>query len=207
MTGSQRRHAGGFTLLEVLVAIFIFSLVSVIATNGYNELVRQSGVVNDGAERTRAVQRGMHRISQDFSFLEPRPVREPLGDSIQPALRADIRNDVLVEFTRAGWSNPAGLPRSTLQRVSYRLQDGKLYREYWHMLDRTLAEEPVRTVLFDGVDRVTLRFLDGNQNWQEQWPALGVSGNEAPRTLPAAVEIKLELQDWGELVRLIEVPG
>ena len=127
----------GFTLVEVLVAIFVFAIVSAIAMGGYNELVKQSGIVADGAGRTRAVQSAVQRLSLDFSSLEPRPVREPLGDSVQPALRADARSEQLAELTHSGWSNPAGVPRSTLQRVSYRLEDKKLLREYWVVLDRT----------------------------------------------------------------------
>ena len=199
--------ARGFTLVEVLVAIFIFAIVGTIAMGGYNELVKQSGIVGDGAGRTRAIQATMQRMALDFSSLEPRPVREPLGDSVQPALRADARTDQLAELTHSGWSNPAGVPRSTLQRVSYRLDDKKLRREYWAVLDRTLTGEPESAVLLDRVTRVGMRFMDGNRTWHEQWPPLGYSAPDATRIRPIAVEITLELEDWGEIMRLVEVSG
>lgn len=206
---SRMRTECGFTLLEILVAVAIFAIVGVLAFGGYSELTRQAERLSESAARTRAIQTAMHRLAQDFTSLEPRPVREPLGDNVQPALIADSRNDQLAEFTHSGWSNPAGVPRSTLQRVTYTLEENKLMRNYWVMLDRTLATEPVRAVMLDRVTSVKLRFMTGNRRFSDQWPALGGGprGPNAARALPIAVEITLELEDWGTITRLVEVAG
>jgi general secretion pathway protein J len=204
----MKTRAAGFTLVELLVAIFVFAIVSAIAMGGYNELVKQSDIASAGAARTRAVQAAVQRLVLDFTSLEPRPVREPLGDSIQPALRAAADDsERIVELTHSGWSNPAGVPRSTLQRVSYRLEDKKLMREYWVVLDRTLTGEPQSAELIDRVKSIGLRFMDGNRSWHEQWPPLGYSAPDAPQLRPIAVEITLELEDWGEIKRIVEVAG
>ena len=200
-------RCSGFTLMEVLVAVAIFVIVGAMAMGGYNELVKQSELVETNAKRTRAVQRTVQRIVQDFATLEPRPVREPIGDSYEPALRADARSEQLAELTHSGWSNPAGVSRSTLQRVAWRLENNRLRREYWLVLDRTLTGDPVSTVMLDRVRSVALRFMDGNQTWHEQWPPLGYSAPDAPRARPVAVEVTIELEDWGKIVRLIEVAG
>lgn len=205
----------GFTLLEVLIAVAIFVIVGTMALSGYNELSRQSIRVEESMARIRAVQRTMQRMAQDFMELEPRPVREPLGDGMQPALRADGRSQDLAEFTHSGWSNPAGVPRPTLQRVAYQLQDKKLTRSYWVMLDRTLTSQPVSTVVLDRVTSVKLRFMDSTRNWQEQWPTANggvVAGAQAGSTdalslRPIAVEITMDLEDWGVVTRVVEVPG
>jgi general secretion pathway protein J len=198
----------GFTLLEVLVAVAIFTVVGILAMTGYNELSDQSSRVETGAARVRAVQSAVMRMSQDFASLEPRPIREPLGDSIEGALRADDRSqNELVELTHSGWSNPAGVPRPTLQRVAYRLQENELWRDYWVVLDRTQSEEPVSVVLLDKVKSISFRYMSSTRAWQDEWPPLGSNTPDTKRMRPIAVEITLELEDWGEIRRIIEVPG
>jgi general secretion pathway protein J len=197
----------GFTLLEVLVAIAIFAIVGMMAMLGYNELVSQSERIDAGAGRTRAVQSAILRMSQDFAELEPRPVRQALGQDLDPALRAMPSGDELIELTRSGWSNPAGVPRPTLQRVSYRLDGEKLWRDYWPVLDRTMNVEPVSVMLLDGVKAISVRYMGQDRDWKEQWPPLGFSGPNARSVLPLAVEINIELDDWGKLQRVVEVSG
>ncbi len=197
----------GFTLLEVLVAVAIFTVVGAMAMGGYNELYGQSLIVDENMNRVRSVQTAVMRLSQDFAELEPRPVREPVGDGNQPALSADGRSLDIVSLTRAGWSNTAGLQRSTLQRVTYRLEDGRLYRDQWAVLDRTLATEPLTTMLVDRVRSVELRFLDANRAWREAWPGDRNTGPAGQRARPLAVEFTIELEDWGRIVRLVEVAG
>ena len=198
-------RSAGFTLLEILIAVAIFAVVSTMALGGYNALLRQSERIETNMARTRAVQTAMHRMVQDFAELEPRPVREPLGSAPQPVLFAQPRNEQLAELTRAGWSNTAGVPRSTLQRVLYRFQDNKLKRDYWVSLDRTLSAPPISVVLLDEVKSVSLRFLSPDRVWTDQWPATGAPAT--PYLRPIAIEITMDLEDMGTVKRLVEVPG
>jgi general secretion pathway protein J len=202
-----RRASAGFTLLEILIAVAIFTIVGTLAMGGYNELVRQSEMLEASAKRNRAVQAAVLRMAQDFSMLEPRPVREPLGGTMQPALRADSRTEELADLTHSGWSNPAGMPRPTLQRVSYRLENDKLRREYYVVLDRPQSAEPVSTVLIDRVRGVGLRFMGKDNAWHDQWPPLGYSAPDIARARPIAIEFTLDLEDWGKIVRVVEVAG
>jgi general secretion pathway protein J len=201
------RAAYGFTLVEVLVAVAIFTFIGVLAYGGYNNSARQVEIARAQMKRLEELQTAIRLLTQDFEQIAPRPVRDVLGQSLLPAFAADARADNLVSFTRAGWSNPAGLQRSTLQRVQYVLEEDVLRREHWPVLDATLANEPIRRELISKVEEVRLRFMDGAKNWHEQWPPLGGPPAGAIRARPVAVEVTLELEDFGEVKRLIEVGG
>lgn len=200
-------RVGGFTLVELLVALAIFAILSVLAYGGYNNSVKQNAIARANMARLEALQTTVRLLTQDFEQLAPRPVRDVIGDSRLPALLADQRAENLFALTRSGWSNPAGLPRPTLQRVSYVLEDGKLRREHFMVLDATLSNEPVRRELLDRVKSVAVRFMDGQRQWQEQWPPLNAPPATVARSRPLAVEIRLDLEDFGEITRLVEVGG
>jgi general secretion pathway protein J len=197
----------GFTLIEILVAIAIFAFVGVMALSGYTQLAKQSEYQQQRLERVREVQRAVQTLAQDLTQIEPRSIREPIGEQRIPALLAGDSVEYRIEFTRAGWTNTAGLPRPTLQRVAYRLDQDGLWRDHWQVLDRTQASVPVRVKLLGKVRAVTFRFLSSQNEWLERWPAPGANPAEQERTRPAAVEVTLDLEDWGEIKRLVEVAG
>jgi general secretion pathway protein J len=207
--GGRSGREGGFTLLELLVAGAIFAILSAFAYIGLDNVIQQRDVVAASTDRLRSVQFAMRRLLQDFAQLQPRPVREELGEGWKYALLADGRSLEQVEMTRAGWRNPLGRPRSSLQRVGYRIEEGVLIRSQWPVLDRMLEAEASELELLDRVEDFRLRFLLPNGEWLENWPDPGATGTgpEATRATPVAVEIVLELEDWGELTRIVELPG
>jgi general secretion pathway protein J len=107
----------------------------------------------------------------------------------------------LVEHRR-----PAARQRGTLQRVSYALVGDILKRSYQTSLDTVQGNKPVVQDLLTGVKGVQLRYLDGNQTWQNQWPATSTSGDPM-QARPVAVEIIVQFNEWGPIRRLIEVSG
>jgi prepilin-type N-terminal cleavage/methylation domain-containing protein len=116
----------------------------------------------------------------------------------------------MVDLTRAGWSNTAGQQRSTLQRVSYALVGDVLKRSYQVNLDTVQGNKPVVQDLLTGVQGVQLRYLDGNQAWQNQWPESTTIQNSSTadwQSRPIAVEIIIQFKDWGAIRRLVEVSG
>jgi general secretion pathway protein J len=198
------RRARGFTLLEVLIAVAVFAVVGVMAYGGLQAVLTQQAIARDNADRFRELQFAVQQVSRDLLQMNPRPVREPLGDGYRAALYSDPRGEVLLEFTRGGWTNPLGQPRAAVQRVAYVLEEDRLLRQHWFVPDQTLGEEPVEREVLSGVQEVRLRFF-GPGGWSEEWPAGGTGSD--PSLRPLAVEITLELEDWGEIRRLLEVPN
>ncbi len=201
------RRLSGFTLIELLVAITIFSIVAVMAYRGYVEAAGLAERAREQTRRVAEVQRAVRMLVLDFAATAPRPVREPIGDGYRPALLHDPNSDALVELSRGGWSNTAGLPRGTVQRVRYRLDGATLLREYWNVTDAMQATEPVSRPVLGGVRSIVLRYMNASREWQDEWPPGDAVGTTGLRARPLAVEIVIELEDYGRLRRIVEVPG
>lgn len=201
----SNRRVPGFTLIEVLVALAIFGMLAAIAYGTLGRTLSNAEILTERMQRLQSLQRTMRYLSEDFMQLAPRPVREDLGDNFGPALHTDVQSDFAVELTHGGWSNPATLPRGTLQRVAYRLEEGELVRYHWTVLDRTLSNEPVGRALLDEVESVVFRFMQENGDWTEEWPPENRPGPLGLRQRPRAVEVVLTLADATEISRILEV--
>jgi len=199
----------GFTLLELLVALFIFAVLSALGYAAITQALENRDRVRTAQVRLGELQRAMRVLVQDFAQLAPRPVRDVVGAADEGALRAPGGGTTLVAFTRNGLANPAGIARPTLERVEYVLDGETLQRIAWPVLDRTQAVTPRRQPLLTGVRSVRLRYMDAARQWLDQCPP--VSSPRPPaqrlRMRPVAVEITIETNDFGRLVRLVEVAG
>ena len=199
------RHSRAFTLIEILVAVAIFAVLSTLAYGALGQIILSSEVLSERQQRILAIQKTMRTLSQDFLQLSPRPVRDELGDGFGAALRSDFQNAFAVELTRGGWNNPMSLPRGTLQRAAYRIEEDELIRYHWRVLDRTFNNELVAVSMLEDVESIVFLFMQENGEWTEQWPPQGRQGPQGLRLRPRAVQVVLNLVDEGEITRLIEV--
>jgi general secretion pathway protein J len=201
------RRAKGFTLIELLVAMAIVAVIGVMAMTGLSEVIHQQTLARERAARWQAIQLAMRVIVQDLSQLQPRPTRDELGEAFIPSLLADPSGQFALEFSRGGWANPGGFPRGNVLRVAYNFEDDKLVRYHWPVMDRTTATPPVRTELLDGVSDIEVRYLDGSNMWQLDWPPVGMAGAQRLIERPRAVEFAIVLKDFGRVSRLVETTG
>lgn len=205
----------GFTLIEVVVALFISALMLAMGYAAISQALRDRDGINVSQARVTEIQRGMRIVAQDFAQIVARPARDVQGaGDLLPALYAKGTDNQLLTFSRAGWSNPAGIQRPAEQRVRYSFVDGSIVRDHWLSLDPALNTEPRERVIFTKVKSVEIRFLDPvNRIWRKEWPAIAGSGPPTPLTIdlmyrprPLAIELTIEFEDWGRIVRTFEIP-
>ncbi len=193
----------GFTLLELIVAVGIFAIMSAMAFAGLTSVLTTTGSSDVQQARLAQVQLAVSRLERDLEQVVNRPVSGPFGD-VQPALTGTAAG---VEFTRAGRPNPLALERSNLQRVLLEVKEDRLLRTAWPVVDRPPgAEPPDPRELLDLIDEAGVRFLDNGNEWTTAWPPTTATG-EFVQGIPKAVEIRLVLRDWGEVRRLIVLAG
>lgn len=193
----------GFTLVELLVAIMVFSVLAAMAYGGLRSVLNTERAIDQSAQRLNAIQQAMLFIGRDLAQLSGRGIRDEFGDR-QPPLRSQPQGGAAMEFTRGGWSNPAGQQRSTLQRVGYAVEEHQLIRFSWPVLDRAPDTQPQRFPLLDDVQSLQLRFMDEKRAWHEAWPQV-TANRDAPASLPRAVELTIELADLGVVRRLFVI--
>jgi len=205
---SGMSNSKGFTLLELLVALAIFGLLAAMSYGGLQAVLNQQWHTEQAADSLAELQKMYLLMQRDIEQVVPRLVRNEFGDVQQPLVGGDS-----LRLTRGGWRNPAGRQRSTLQRVGYAYEEQQLVRYAWSVLDRAQDSEPLKQPLTEDVERMQLRYLDGNDVWKEQWPDtsgfvgtdVAVDRTELPE-LPKALEVTIEHKTFGTLVWLFQLP-
>lgn len=201
----NRRLQIGFTLIEVLVALAVFGVMSLLAYMSLGQTLSNSDMLSERMDRLQSVQRTISYLSSELLQTVPRSIRADLGIEPLPALQSSLGSEFALQLTHGGWPNSAGVPRSTMQRTAYRIEDDELIRYHWNVLDRTVSNTPLATVMLDNVESLTFRFLQGTDEWTDQWPPLSTAPRAVSSNLPRAVQIVLVLPDEGEITRVVEV--
>ena len=222
------RQARGFTLLEVLIALVITALIAVMAFESLN-------AADNGATRTNEVLTEINRIDRAWQIIaaDLRHVIPPANADKNTVFQAESlkssgadSDQMLLLFKRRGWVNFSNLPRSDLQLVSYRVEEGKLWRDFMpehnlELSDIDLEDDATHQLLLDGVEDVQLRLLhqgaisskgksmlddrEFSKDWLQKWPDNTQQGASA-LDLPLAIEITIELKGVGNSVRLFAMP-
>ncbi len=158
----------GFTLIEMLVALLIFSLLAMASVVLLRTAVDTNAATGQRLSDMAVMQRFLSLMEADLSQAVVRPYRDEQGNR-KPAFDAaeDGNGDVLLTMTRGGRSNLSGEARSSLQRVQYRLRDGRFERLYFERVDGGVLSEPV--ALLDNVADIRLRFRDRRGRWVDGW--------------------------------------
>ncbi len=208
----------GFTLVEVLIALSITAFVATIAYTSLSSAIAGVEAVRESAVRSSDMNRAWMIISRDIRQFVPREVRDEFGER-EPAMLGGPAARYALSFSRGGWHNPNGLPRSHLQRVHYLVEEEALWRETWPVLDRAPDTPAQRVKLLEGVEEFEVLFLPSldqlqldtegssldTRGWAENW-VTDTSVPDAELPPPVALEIRLHLIDQGELRRVYALP-
>jgi len=191
----------GFTLIEMMIAIAIFTLLSLGAYQVLQGVLRSDEVSRDRGDTLKQLQRAMIIVERDFQQMNARNNRsddELTAVPLQAGKFMFDSDEDGIAFTRSGWRNPLSqLPRSSLQRVIYRVKDAKLERLSYIYLDPAIGEEPSKKIILDNVESMLFEFYY-EKKWVETW--------SNKKALPEGIKMTLTLKRFGEIERLFLLP-
>ncbi|MEO5694221.1 MAG: type II secretion system minor pseudopilin GspJ [Usitatibacter sp.] len=199
----RRSRAAGFTLVELLVALAIFAIMSGAAYRALTAMLESREALQKESRKWRDVSLVVGRLERDLGAALPRRSWSSTGISLSPlssAVDASSAPEGLA-LTRAG----SALLENTLsapQRVGWRLKENRVERLTWSGADAAPREEPTVTAILSPVTALAFRFLDGKSlEWRPNW---GLPGTD--EGLPGAVEMTLTLASGEKVVRLVDLP-
>jgi general secretion pathway protein J len=181
----------GFTLLEVMVAILLMAVISLIAWRGLDSVTRADSHLQASTEQTEALLRVLNQLERDVALRAGIELSEPVKPGVDnepstapPALTLrstegqGFRLDVIREAADQGGG---------LQRVRWWLKGDTLYRAQGQARSRYPLPAPGAGVaVLSEVSDAGLRFWDREKGWRK------LSGNRQED--PLGIEISLTRQ-------------
>jgi general secretion pathway protein J len=201
MTHKRRVQFGGFTLIEVLVALLIMSVMAMIGWRGLDSMARSRDVGQRASERTLLLSSVIGQWEQDLQSVQDTLVVPALafdGASLRLTRRADGGIQLVVWSLREGvWRRWAAAPVTRVADL----------QEHWMRSQQLQGTEPSQLKLMDGATSWQLYFHQGGawSNAQSTGvvataPATGASAPSTRVQLPAGVRLVIELPE-GKLTR------
>jgi general secretion pathway protein J len=190
----MRARDGGFTLLEILIALAIVATLAVLGYRALAAMTQSESRLAAEAERWRALDQFFARLEGDLREAIPRSAR--LGDSREPAWlgTVDGNGNAALVFSRAGPEFNLE-PGSAGQRIAYRLRDGVIEVLYWSSYDRARDAQPSVYPLLSDVATFRLTYLGNNGSWFASWPVVGDAD------MPRAAHVELVLANGESIDR------
>lgn len=186
-------RANGFTLVEMLVALAVFGLLSAGGIALLRSSLANQESVTARLDRDRGAQRVIALFQADVGQAIARPLTG-VGDPRAPSLEGGPDSLSLV---RDGWANPGGHPRSSLQRVTWSARAGSVARAAHLSLDGSDPAEPA--MFAQGVREMRFRYRLADGRWVDRFAPT------EQQLLPAAIEMRMRLPD-GAVVVLAALP-
>ncbi|KUM41939.1 type II secretion system minor pseudopilin GspJ [Pseudomonas sp. EpS/L25] len=204
----QRSREGqdGFTLLELLISLVIFSFIALAAYQALRVMIEGREVTAKHSAELRSLIRAVNMLETDMQQIMLESFRyPPKGQDVPESLRGNLHAKGSLDFIRRGGSSLAGDGQAKVMHIRWQLQDGRLQRSYWGLSDGGPVQPRVQEVLSD-VLVFNVRYLDSKSVWRDDWKSPVEPGREPMFSVPRAIEVSLQHKLFGRIHRLFLLP-
>lgn len=194
----------GYTLIEIMIALAVFAILSVItATSMYQSF--------DIRSRLNLKSNQLNEILEAITLIK--------HDTDQIIDRAIINNELLMfppftgfpqylEFSHGGIVNPNNTePRSTLQRVAYICDKSKLIRRTWDSIDIPIRDKGLDKVIISNLNECKFSYISHSKHIFEEWRDYAVQQNQKKESIPLAIRFNLKFEKLGSISLDFAIPG
>lgn len=193
----------GFTLIEVIIALSIFAVLSIIGYKGISSLIQTKVRVEIEDSKWQELILFFDRFELDVKQSVNRPIRTR-DDNVEPAWlgRPSFAGEdgAQLVFSRFGDPEQLGFLMDT-RRVGYRLHAGAIELLIWPSLDAAPSAKPEVFKVLTHVAQVTFGYLSADGQWLNSWPDITMNASQKSFA-PSAVQLMIKLET-GEIVTRI----
>lgn len=182
----------GFTLVELLVAIAIFAVLSALGWKVFDYLIKVKDRNATHEYNLGQLQDAYLQLQRDA--LQIVPITANIAGEVQPAL---VLNNQNLSFSKSGVTDPLKQGLSPFERIEYQYnaQEKKIYRLKYPQLNMNASTQPLSSVWLSEVEQYQVQVL--NPNELAQWPENAVSEDDTKtaQLLPKGFKVKFMLRD------------
>ncbi len=194
------KKAKGFTLIELMIAIMIFAIISIISYRIISSLLKTKQVVTAAQNKWGGISQSINRIGLAIQDAIPLVIRDGDG-SIKPAVlgknNLETAYDAQLELTTGGSIGDPVYGISPPKRMGFRYNGGTLYMISWPVLNRVINTTPRVDVLLANVSSFTVNFLYPDKQWRDTWPMDAPSITQ----LPTGIKIEINMTTGEKIFR------
>lgn len=181
----MNRRERGMTLLELLVALAVLSLIATAAYAGLRDGTRVAQQLETQRDLWRQLEIAHRLLGDDLADIRVLPASNAFiahGDEGKVTAGPWLE---LVRSVALDFRDDAAAP---YRAIGYALQDSALVRV------AAGAAGASTDALLPGISELRARYLDATRHWSHRWPPEGASTIEPPR----ALELTFSLAGHGE---------
>ncbi len=182
----------GFTLVELLVAIAIFAVLSALGWKVFDYISKVKERNSMHEVRLSQLQEAYQQILRDT--IQAVPLTANINGDIQPAM---VLQNGRFNFSKTGVTDPLNQGIAPDERVEYQYNaaDKKLYRLKYRNINQSGHDQPDSSVLLADVEQFEIRVLNPEELSAWPDPSADLSKRSGLQRLPRGLKIKLSVNE------------